>query len=693
MMKYHLLFYVLFIFSSSVNAQNKFENLDVFELQYARDPQISPDGSKLVYIRTKMDIMKDGKSSSLWIMNSDGTNHQKLTSLVKNESNPRWSPDGKRISFISNSGDGNGSEIFIYWVDSKQYSSISQLDGSPRSLNWSPDGKSIGFLMFVPEKTLQLVSPPKKPKNAKWAEKPRITDRLKHEADGSGYMREGFSHIFYISSDGGKPTQVTKEKYNHREFDWKSDSKGFVFSSNYNIDWQYDYRNSELYSINIDGSSLKTLTDRKGPDRGLAVSPDGKKIAYLGYNDRVQTYQITRLYIMNIDGGSKKEIKINLDRSISSLKWSSDNKGLYFMYDNEGNTKVAYSSLGGKTTKLVDNVGGTTIGRPYGGGSYSISKNNHIVYTMTSPYNPADLVIYANGENTRLSNLNYNLFKGKDLGEIEDIWYESSVDGRKIQGWIAKPPGFNPNNKYPLIVENHGGPISNYGDRFSPEVLLYSSAGYVVFYPNPRGSTSYGEEFGNLLYRNYPGDDYHDVMDGVDEMIDQGYIDEDNLFVTGGSAGGIMTAWIVGKNNRFKASAVIKPVMNWISKTLVADNYFGYAYSRYEGQPWENFNHYWSFSPISLVGNIETPTMVMVGLNDLRTPPSEAKQLYHALKLRKIETVYVEIPGAFHNISNRPSQLITKIDHILYWFNKYRNKHLYLKKLEESIKLELDKYV
>ena len=674
MMKYHLLFYVLFIFSSSVNAQNKFENLDVFELQYARDPQISPDGSKVVYIRTKMDIMKDGKSSSLWIMNSDGTNHQKLTSLVKNESNPRWSPDGKRISFISNSGDGNGSEIFIYWVDSKQYSSISQLDGSPRSLNWSPDGKSIGFLMFVPEKTLQLVSPPKKPKNAKWAEKPRITDRLKHEADGSGYMREGFSHIFYISSDGGKPTQVTKEKYNHREFDWKSDSKGFVFSSNYNVDWQYDYRNSELYSINIDGSSLKTLTDRKGPDRGLSVSPDGKKIAYLGYNDKVQTYQITRLYIMNIDGGSKKEIKINLDRSISSLKWSSDNKGLYFMYDNEGNTKVAYSSLGGKTTKLVDNVGGTTIGRPYGGGSYSISKNKHIVYTMTSPYNPADLVIYANGENTRLSNLNYNLFKGKDLGEIEDIWYESSVDGRKIQGWIAKPPGFDPNNKYPLIVENHGGPISNYGDRFSPEVLLYSSAGYVVFYPNPRGSTSYGEEFGNLLYRNYPGDDYHDVMDGVDKMIDQGYIDEDNLFVTGGSAGGIMTAWIVGKNNRFKASAVIKPVMNWISKTLVADNYFGYAYSRYEGQPWENFNHYWSFSPISLVGNIETPTMVMVGLNDLRTPPSEAKQLYHALKLRKIETVYVEIPGAFHNISNRPSQLITKIDHILYWFNKYRNK-------------------
>jgi len=239
---------------------------------------------------------------------------------------------------------------------------------------------------------------------------------------------------------------------------------------------------------------------------------------------------------------------------------------------------------------------------------------------------------------------------------------------------VVYPPNYDSNKKYPFLVENHGGPILNYGDRFSAEIQLYAAAGYVVFYPNPRGSTSYGEEFGNLLYNNYPGNDYTDVMDGVDHCIAKGIAHEDQLFVTGGSAGGIMSAWMIGKNDRFEAAVVAKPVMNWISKTLVADNYFAYKDYRYPGFPWENFESYWKFSPISLVGNIETPTMVMVGMNDLRTPPSEAKQLYHALKLRKIETVLVEIPDASHGIASRPSNLIAKVAHTLAWLNKYKRE-------------------
>jgi dipeptidyl aminopeptidase/acylaminoacyl peptidase len=312
------------------------------------------------------------------------------------------------------------------------------------------------------------------------------------------------------------------------------------------------------------------------------------------------------------------------------------------------------------------------IGRPYGGGSYAVSKDGAIVFTHTRPTFPSDL-IYLKGENkTQLTDLNKDILPYRQLGEVEEVWYPSSFDKRDIQGWIVKPPFYDENRKYPLLVENHGGPISNYGERFSPEMQLYAAADYVVFYPNPRGSTGYGEEFGNLLYHNYPGEDYNDVMDGVDALLEKGLVHEDSLYVTGGSAGGIMTAWMIGKNKRFKAAAVIKPVMNWISKTLTADNYYGYAYYRYPGQPWENPEVYMQFSPVSLVGNIETPTMVMVGLSDLRTPLSEAKQLYHALKLRKKETMLVEIPGAFHNISARPSQLITKVDHILAWFERYR---------------------
>ena len=362
-----------------------------------------------------------------------------------------------------------------------------------------------------------------------------------------------------------------------------------------------------------------------------------------------------------------------LDRSVSDITWTGDSKGLYFIYNDLGKTKIAHIDLKGKVTDLADNIGGTTLGRPYASGSFSVSDKGSIGYTLSKPDRPADVAVISNRRKDPavLTAVNEDLLAYRDLARVEEIWYKSSVDGRDIQGWVAYPPDYDGTKKYPLIVENHGGPILNYGPHFSAEIQLFAADGYLVFYPNPRGSTSYGEEFGNLLYNNYPGEDYNDVMDGVDAIIARGEADPEKLYVTGGSAGGIMTAWIIGKNNRFNAAAVVKPVVNWISKTLVADNYYGYAHSRMEGQPWENFEGYWKFSPLSLVGNIETPTMVMVGMDDLRTPPSEAKQLYHALKLREVETVLVEIPEASHGIANRPSNLITKVAHILAWFEKY----------------------
>ena len=670
-------FFVLAMIAISsliLNAQKpSFSYLDVFDLQYVSDPQISPDGEWVVYRRMGFDVMKDNAWGNLWMIRTDGSDHHKLTSSEVSESSPQWSPNGDRIVYTSSTDEG--SEIYVYWVDSAKQAKLTQLPFGPSSLTWSPDGQYLAFSMNVEAKAPVIAKMPPKPKGAKWAEAPRITDRVYHEADGRGYIDPGFNHIFTIPAQGGAPRQITSGDWHHRgTLSWAPDGSKIYFSGNRSEDWEYDFRNSEIYSVDVESGDIVALTDRDGPDYGPQVSPDGKHIAYIGIEDKRQAYQVRKLHLMNPDGSDARSISDALDRTVSDIRWDAKGQGLYFNYDDKGNGKIGYVTLSGKVTKLADNQGGTTLGRPYPSGSFSVSNNGTLAYTHTRPSYPAELAI--KGPRTsnpqKITDLNSALLDYRTLGKVEEVWYKSTFDGRDLQGWVVYPPNYDASKKYPFMIENHGGPILNYGDRFSIEMQLYAAAGYIVFYPNARGSTSYGEEFANLLYRNYPGEDYNDTMDGVDHCIEMGIAHEDQLFVTGGSAGGIMTAWIIGKNDRFEAAVVAKPVMNWISKTLVADNYFGYANSRYEGQPWENFEHYWKFSPISLVGNIETPTMVMVGMNDLRTPPSEAKQLYHALKLRKIETVLVEIPDASHGIANRPSNLITKIAHTVAWFDKYR---------------------
>ena len=649
-----------------------FQSLDVFSLEWVSDPQISPDASQIVYKRNGFDIMKDKSRGGLWILNIDGSSHRKLTSREVNESNARWSPDGKRIAFISSTDEG--SELYMYWVSTGQIAKLSQLEMSPGNLTWSPDGKQLAFTMFKAQNSPVIIKMPKKPKGANWAKPARVTNRLKHEADGRGYMNPGFTHIYTIPAQGGTPRQVTTGNYNHSgSLSFSPDSNSIYFSANRVKNWEYDFRNSEIYKVNIYSKKISVLTSQIGPDFSPKVSPNGKKVAFLGYKDKSQAHQNRVLYLMNSDGKRRKVVSQKFDNSISNISWDKSGNGLYCTFDDKGNSKVAYISTKGEISKLADNLGGTTIGRPYASGSYSVANDGTIAFTHTRPEYPSELAVLQVSKPPKLiTNLNEDVLAHRALGETEEVWYTSSFDGRKIQGWIVKPPFYDASKKYPLLVENHGGPILNYGDRFTAEIQLYAADGYVVFYPNPRGSTSYGEEFANLLYNNYPGQDYNDVMDGVDLLVQKGIVDPQQLFVTGGSAGGIMTAWMIGKSNRFKAAVVVKPVMNWISKTLVADNYFGYANSRYSGQPWENFDTYWKFSPLSLVGNVETPTMVMVGMNDLRTPPSEAKQLYHALKLRKIETVLVEIPEASHGIARKPSNLISKVAHTLAWLKKYK---------------------
>ena len=650
---------------------NRFGYMDVFQLEFASDPRISPDGAHAVYVRNSMDILEDRRRSELWIVSADGSDHRRLTSGTGNETSPRWSPDGTRVAYVS-SADGS-SQIFLRWMDSGQTAELTQLLESPSGITWSPDGTQVAFSMLVPEDPPSLAKLPEKPNGAQWADPPRLITRLKNRADGQGYLPHGYHHLFVLPSDGGTPRQITTGSFHHRSApSWTPDGKCLVFSANRNEDWEYEFRNSELYKVCLPDAAVTALTDRNGPDHSPAVSPSGRQIAYLGYDDRIRTYQVTRLYVQDLEGSGRRILTEGLDRSVSAPVWSSDGQGVFFQYTDEGNTKVAHVNLEGEVMILAGDLGGTSYGRPYGGGSFSVADNGRFAFTQTRPDRLADVAVGSRDSVRRVTALNDDLFAQKQLGNVEEIWWESSFDQRRIQGWIATPPDFDPSRKYPLILEIHGGPISNYGDRFSAEIQLYASAGYVVLYANPRGSTSYGEEFGDLLYHNYPGEDYDDLISGVDAMLARGYVDEDNLFVTGGSAGGIMTAWIVGKTSRFRAAVAAKPITNWYSKVLTADNWYGYYHYRYPGLPWENPEAYLKFSPISLVGNVTTPTLLMAGDADLRTPLSQAEHFFHALKLRKIDTALVRIPGASHNIARRPSQLNAKVAYVLAWFDRYR---------------------
>jgi acylaminoacyl-peptidase len=648
----------------------QFELMDVFQLEYASDPQISPDGERIVYVRNFMDIMKDRARSNLWTVDKDGGNHRPITTGTANDASPRWSPDGSRIAYVS-SEDGSR-QLYVRWMDTGQVARATQLTESPGTLSWSPDGRWIAFTMRVEATSEPMATLPPAPDGAEWAPSARVITSFNYRRDRGGFASARHNHVFIVPSEGGSPRQITTGPYNHSgPLSWMPDGRAIVFSANRREGAEYDPRNSEIYRVDVATGEVDQLTDRQGPDFGPVVAPDGR-IAYLGFDDRYKGYQLNHLYVMEPDGSATRPVVLGLDRSISRPVWSADGTGLYFTYDDLGRTHIGYTSVVGAQDIIAEDVGGTTIGRPYASGQYSVARGGELVYTYSRPNRPSDLrVMTGDAPPLVVTNLNHDLLAVKDLAEIEEIWFESAHDGREIQGWIATPPGFDPSRKYPLILEIHGGPFSNYGPRFSAEIQLYAAAGYVVVYINPRGSTSYGEEFGNLIHHNYPGQDYDDLMSGVDAVIRRGYIDENALFVTGGSGGGVLTAWIVGKTDRFKAAVVAKPVINWYSFSLTTDGYGSYYKYWFPGFPWDHQDHYMARSPISLVGNVTTPTMLLTGEEDFRTPMSETEQYYQALKLRKVETAMVRIPGASHSIAARPSHLMSKVAHVLAWFERH----------------------
>jgi dipeptidyl aminopeptidase/acylaminoacyl peptidase len=658
----------------AVAPSHVFEGRDLFGLQWVEDPQIRPDGREIAYVRMSYDIMSDRPRQAIWLMDVDTGTQTPLVSGPGAHFSPRWSPDGKRLAYVSTS-EGGHPQLFVRWMQTGQAARISDLSESPGGLAWSPDGRSIAFVMLIPDEKSKLGSSPEKPEGATWAEPLTVITDVTYRADGAGYLTPGYSHAFVVSADGGFPRQLTFGEYNEEgPLSWTPDGRYLLLSGNRSDGWRLDPVNSQVYRVSVADAAITPLTHRAGPDQEPRVSPDGSKIAYLGFDDRLLGYQNVRLYVMDRDGQGSHSLTDELDRSVEAAVWAADGRSVYIQYVDKAITKVARVALNGHLEPVAEGLTGGELDRPYStGGQFTVAKNGSVAFTSGDPTHPSDLSLARAGRVTRLTRLNDDLFTDRKLGEVKPLAVSSSVDKRPIDAWLVLPPNFDSARKYPLILEIHGGPFASYGPSFSTDDQLYAAAGYVVVYANPRGSTSYGEEFANLIHHDYPGHDYDDLMSTVDAAIATGHVDPDQLFVTGGSGGGVLTAWIVGQTHRFRAAAAQKPVINWASMVLTTD-ISTYVPRYWFGKlPWEDPQGYWKRSPLSLVGNVTTPTLVVVGEQDFRTPVSDSEQYYAALKLRAIPTALVKVPGASHGgLAARPSQSAAKASAILAWFERYR---------------------
>jgi dipeptidyl aminopeptidase/acylaminoacyl peptidase len=587
-----------------------FDADDVFELEYANDPRISPDGTRIVYERRAGDIMSDRFNASLWMVDVDGRRHRPLVAGPVPATSPRWSPQGDRIAYLQ-SGENGARDVMVLWLDTGQRGRIARLRETPRHLSWSPDGKHLAFTMQVKAETTPLVKPRKGPEGSTWSDPVRVFDAVRYKRDGKGFVETAHTHIFLLPADGGTPRQVTSGEFNHEgPLSWSPDGRKLYFSANRTANWEYEPVETDLYAIEVDSAALTAVTSRPGAELSPRVSPDGTRIAFLADDGRKVPYRNRVIRVIGTQGGDETPLTAELDRSAASLQWSADSRHVYFHYDDHGTRKVARVDLGGHVEPVVDGLGGGSVGRPYVSGSFTVAGGQDgAPATVAFMHGRADRladVAVANGGGTRqLTQLNEDLLGQRDLGALHEIRYASSFDGTEIQAWYLTPPGYEPGKAYPTILEIHGGPHLAYGPQFAAELQRYAAAGYAVFYDNHRGSTGYGEDFALLLDGKYSSkEDFADHMSGVDALVEAGIADPDQLYITGGSAGGIATAYAIGLTDRFRAAAVQKPVINWISKVLTADSYLYQIPYQFPGMPWDELEHYWQRSPLSLVGNV-----------------------------------------------------------------------------------------
>ncbi|MGY8985868.1 MAG: S9 family peptidase [Sphingomonadales bacterium] len=670
--KYLIAFFACFSMGSTTWADtNKLKINQYLDFERVSNPQISPDGKEIIYTRTYIDKLKDNFASTQWVMDSDGNKNRRLLE----GSNVEWSPDGTRIAYVSDA-DEDGSEIFVRWMDAEGATSqITHFEFSPNSLKWSPDGKWIAFKARVPYKSDWTIDMPSPPKGAQWTGPARVVERQDYKQDRVGALT-GNDHLFVVSSDGGTPRQITTGDWNvgysfsgarsGAEYDWSPDSTTLIFDGFMGIIDPTYHSPSQIYKVDITTKEVTQLTKKQGTWSTPSISPNGKTIAFYGQIEIGGSHRTPDIRTISIDGENEQVLIVDPPSTPGKMNWDKNNRYVYFNMSVEGSTNVYKMDLKG-------NISPVTKGEQRIGIS-SISEGGIAAVTYTNPFETGviSIVKLSSGKLENLVNVNDDVLEGITLGTVEEIRY-NAPDGQAVHGWMMYPPDFDSSKKYPMILAIHGGPHGDYGNNFSFTFQEMAANGNIILYTNPRGSTSYGAAFAQAIHNQYPGPlDYQDLMAGVDFAIAKGNVDPNRLFIEGCSGGGILTTWVIGQTNRFKAAASLCPVTTWISFAGQAD-VSGWVYTMFKKPFWEDPTDWLEHSPLMHVGNVSTPTLMMSGELDMRTPTGEAESYYQALLRRGVPTKIIFFQNEYHGTSSKPSNMLRTQKYLKKWFDQYDN--------------------
>lgn len=633
----------------------------IWKLRSVSDPQLYQ--SSVVYVESWNDALEDRSYSNLRVLSLNGGTGKALTSGNFHDSAPRWSPDGQHLAYVS---DRSGkTRIHVRNVETGGEITLDSGESAPTNLAWSPDGQIIAYMMFVAEKPAWAPEMPAKPDGARWAAPAVPITSWRWTFDGTGFLEPGGVRIFVVPASGGAPRQISKAPYQHTsyltepEFAWAADGRSILAPAVKAADGWAVYSGNQIYSFPLDGSEPQQITHEEGHKAQVRISPDGMHIAYTGFRWKGQSYHINKLYVMDRDGRAPHTAADSWDRDVASPVWSPDSKSIWFLSDDRGSTNLYSSDLSGNVEQLTK--GQRRL-------SSLVRSGDQVAALLSTASQPAAVALYSAGKLSILADPNKEL-KCSFL-PAEEIWYPS-FDGVSIQGWVIKPAGFDGNRKYPLVLSIHGGPHGAYGASFTHDLQVLASHGYVVLYTNPRGSTGYGESFGNVIQHKWPGDDIKDVLAGVDFLVKTGYIDQTRMAVTGGSGGGLMAAWTITQTDRFRAAVALYPVTNWFTHVGSGDNGFYIASVYRKGMPWNEPEDYIRHSPLFYVKNVRTPTMIITGEQDWRTPIAQSYEFYRALKVLGVDTVLVRVPEEPHGLRNRPSHRLQALIYTVAWLDKY----------------------